>query len=127
MAGVKRKCDTEVEEDTEVNQKSEVVTEKKKRRRVEFQDVTVYHFNRRQGHVCVPSQVSSERLDRFMSKLLRLRYMNSDKTDNFLCLDNFLWIKAAINKCFPHTRRGYDVDTFSQNNFVCVWILKYFL
>ena len=101
MAGVKRKCDTEVEEDTEVNQKSELVTEKKKRRRVEFQDVTVYHFNRRQGHVCVPSQVSFERLDRFMSKLLRLRYMISDKTDNFLCLDNFLWIKAAINKCFP--------------------------
>ena len=30
---------------------------KKKRRRVVFQDVTVYYFNRRQGFVCVPSQV----------------------------------------------------------------------
>ena len=29
-----------------------------KKRRVMFQDVTVYYFNRRQGFVCVPSQVS---------------------------------------------------------------------
>ena len=28
-----------------------------KRRRVEFQDVTIYNFNRRQGYTCVPSQV----------------------------------------------------------------------
>ena len=29
-----------------------------KRRRVEFEDVTIYSFSRRQGHTCVPSQVS---------------------------------------------------------------------
>ena len=28
-----------------------------KRRRVEFEDVTIYSFSRRQGHTCVPSQV----------------------------------------------------------------------
>ncbi len=28
-----------------------------KKRRVMFQDVTVYYFNRRQGFICVPSQV----------------------------------------------------------------------
>ena len=30
--------------------------EPEKRRRVEFQDVTIYRFARRQGYVCVPSQ-----------------------------------------------------------------------
>ena len=56
MAGVKRKCENSGEEGA----KEEPVVEEK-RRRVEFQDVTVYHFNRRQGHICVPSQVREGR------------------------------------------------------------------
>ena len=56
MAGLKRKCETSQEEGA----KEETVVEEK-RRRVEFQDVTVYHFNRRQGHICVPSQVRKMR------------------------------------------------------------------
>jgi hypothetical protein len=71
MAGVKRKLD-EVpgqEEEEEVEREEEEDSSNtamvrvagsataRKRRKLEFQDVTVFHFNRRQGFVCVPSQV----------------------------------------------------------------------
>ena len=45
---VKRKC--EDEEGSEQDGRG-------KRRRVEFGDVTIYNFKRRQGFICVPSQV----------------------------------------------------------------------
>jgi len=55
MAAAKRKCETEVQdEEVEEEEVQQVVSPK--RRRVEFQDVTVYNFKRRQGYVCVPSQ-----------------------------------------------------------------------
>ena len=41
--------------------------ERVKKRKVEFQDVRVFRFDRRQGYVCVPSQVrllGGWRLDR---------------------------------------------------------------
>ena len=47
MAGAKRKPDVVGGEEPA----------RKRRRRVLFQDVTVFYFNRRQGFVCVPSQV----------------------------------------------------------------------
>ena len=34
--------------------------ERAKKRKVEFRDVKVFRFDRRQGYVCVPSQVMSE-------------------------------------------------------------------
>ena len=48
MSATKRKSQQQEEE-------WEAVREK--RRRVEFTDVTIYSFKRRQGFVCVPSQV----------------------------------------------------------------------
>ena len=61
MATVKRKCQTEDAGDEEKNDDNEEAIAngepEEKRRRVEFQDVTIYNFNRRQGYVCVPSQV----------------------------------------------------------------------
>jgi hypothetical protein len=69
MAGVKRKLDEAPgqEEDEEVEREEENTNiamvrvagsaTARKRRKLEFQDVTVFHFNRRQGFVCVPSQV----------------------------------------------------------------------
>jgi len=55
MAAAKRKCETVVQgEESGDDEENQVVTPK--RRRVEFQDVTVYNFKRRQGYVCVPSQ-----------------------------------------------------------------------
>ena len=57
MAAEKRKCDTGLkDEDCGDGEENQVVNVK--RRRVEFQDVTVYNFKRRQGYVCVPSQVN---------------------------------------------------------------------
>ena len=50
MSATKRKSHQEDEEE-----QWEAVREK--RRRVEFTDVTIYSFKRRQGFVCVPSQV----------------------------------------------------------------------
>ena len=60
MAGVKRKCLREPGLEPEVDS-HEAGSEGQaaKRRRVEFEDVTIYSFSRRQGHTCVPSQVSS--------------------------------------------------------------------
>ena len=59
MAGVKRKCLREPGLEPEVDS-HEAGSEGQaaKRRRVEFEDVTIYSFSRRQGHTCVPSQVS---------------------------------------------------------------------
>ena len=60
MASVKRKCQTE-DNDEEQGDLKETSEEKEevpaKKRRIEFQDVTIYNFNRRQGYTCVPSQV----------------------------------------------------------------------
>jgi len=59
MAWVKRKCQTE-DNDEEQEDLKETSEEKEevpaKKRRIEFQDVTIYNFNRRQGYTCVPSQ-----------------------------------------------------------------------
>merc|ERR1719422_91433 len=59
MASVKRKCQTE-DNDEEQEDLKETSEEKEevpaKKRRIEFQDVTIYNFNRRQGYTCVPSQ-----------------------------------------------------------------------
>ena len=49
MSATKRKSQQEEEEEWE--------GVREKRRRVEFTDVTIYSFKRRQGFVCVPSQV----------------------------------------------------------------------
>ena len=70
MAGAKRKLEEapgqeEEEEEREEEEESgsaDMVrvassATARKRRKLEFQDVTVFHFNRRQGFVCVPSQV----------------------------------------------------------------------
>jgi hypothetical protein len=76
MAGVKRKLDEapgQEEEEEEVEREEEEESSNtamvrvagsataRKRRKLEFQDVTVFHFNRRQGFVCVPSQVLQTR------------------------------------------------------------------
>ena len=59
MAGVKRKCLREPGLEPEVDsQEAGSEGQAAKRRRVEFEDVTIYSFSRRQGHTCVPSQVS---------------------------------------------------------------------
>ena len=63
MDTVKRKCQTEeaeeeVNDNTEEPGQTENYQPAEKKRRVEFQDVTIYNFNRRQGYICVPSQVS---------------------------------------------------------------------
>ena len=56
MAVEKRKCETVIQgEEGAEEEETQALTPK--RRRVEFQDVTVYNFKRRQGYVCVPSQV----------------------------------------------------------------------
>ena len=59
MASVKRKCQTEDndEEQEDVKEPEEKEEVPVKKRKVEFQDVTIYNFNRRQGYTCVPSQV----------------------------------------------------------------------
>ena len=61
MAAAKRKCETGETgiKDEECGEDEENQVVNMKRRRVEFQDVTVYNFKRRQGYVCVPSQVNS--------------------------------------------------------------------
>ena len=51
----KRKCPEEEEHEEEHGQEEEVI--EKKRRRVMFESVRVFHFSRRQGNTCVPSQV----------------------------------------------------------------------
>ena len=59
MASVrKRKYPDEVNEEQQEDdsKETEEVTENK-RRRVMFENVRVFHFSRRQGHTCVPSQV----------------------------------------------------------------------
>ena len=60
MAAVKRKCLREPGLEPEVDSQEAVSAGQvgAKRRRVEFEDVTIYSFSRRQGHTCVPSQVS---------------------------------------------------------------------
>ena len=40
-----------------------------KKRRVMFEDVTVYYFNRRQGFICVPSQVTHFDVSAFRANL----------------------------------------------------------
>ena len=57
MAAVKRKCVREPEVDSP--EAGAAGLGGAKRRRVEFEDVTIYSFDRRQGDTCVPSQVSS--------------------------------------------------------------------
>ena len=62
MAAVKRKCVREPEVDSPEVDSPEAGAAGlggAKRRRVEFEDVTIYSFDRRQGHTCVPSQVST--------------------------------------------------------------------
>jgi hypothetical protein len=60
MAGAKRKLLEEKggeKEEEGDRERGTAMTWGRKRRKLEFQDVTVFHFNRRQGFVCVPSQV----------------------------------------------------------------------
>ena len=57
MAAVKRKCVREPEVDSP--EAGAAGLGGAKRRRVEFEDVTIYSFDRRQGDTCVPSQVST--------------------------------------------------------------------
>ena len=52
MATTKRKC-----QDCRPEEEEEEEGVREKRRRVEWRDVTIYNFKRRQGFVCVPSQV----------------------------------------------------------------------
>ena len=52
MATSKRKC-----QDRRPEEEEELEGVREKRRRVEWRDVTIYNFKRRQGFVCVPSQV----------------------------------------------------------------------
>ena len=61
MAAVKRKCVREPGPEPEVDSAEAGAAGQRgaKRRRVEFEDVTIYSFDRRQGHTCVPSQVST--------------------------------------------------------------------
>ena len=59
MAATRKRKHPE-EEHEEVSEEVEVEAEKK-RRRVMFENVTVFHFSRRQGHTCVPSQVRGRR------------------------------------------------------------------
>ena len=56
---MKRKCLREPGLEPEVDSQEAVSAGQvgAKRRRVEFEDVTIYSFSRRQGHTCVPSQV----------------------------------------------------------------------
>ena len=63
MAAVRKRKypDTEEEEMEKHTHGKEEVTDKK-RRRVMFENVTVFHFSRRQGHTCVPSQVRGRRI-----------------------------------------------------------------
>ena len=59
MAAVKRKCVREPGLGPEVDspEAGAAGLGGAKRRRVEFEDVTIYSFDRRQGDTCVPSQV----------------------------------------------------------------------
>jgi hypothetical protein len=67
MAGAKRKLQEAVQQEEEGEEEEGTATQlaqvsgatARKRRKLEFQDVTVFHFNRRQGFVCVPSQVNT--------------------------------------------------------------------
>ena len=62
MAAVKRKCVREPGLEPEVDSPEAGAAAGlggTKRRRVEFEDVTIYSFDRRQGDTCVPSQVST--------------------------------------------------------------------
>ena len=60
MAANRKRKHPEEEQEEEVSEEVEVEAEKK-RRRVMFENVTVFHFSRRQGHTCVPSQVRGRR------------------------------------------------------------------
>lgn len=64
MAATRKRKHPEEEEEQgeELSEEVEEVAEKK-RRRVMFENVTVFHFSRRQGHTCVPSQVRGRRTD----------------------------------------------------------------
>ena len=56
----KRKCEDEQEGQQALQQGQEDEQwpgGREKRRKVEFGDVTIYNFKRRQGFICVPSQV----------------------------------------------------------------------
>ena len=58
-SGVRKRKYPEEEEEGISEEVEEVV--EKKRKRVMFENVTVFHFSRRQGHTCVPSQVRERR------------------------------------------------------------------
>ena len=49
------------EQEEEREEREEWEGLRKKRRKVEFRDVTIFNFKRRQGFVCVPSQVRLSR------------------------------------------------------------------
>ena len=55
-SGVRKRKYPEEEEEG-ISEEVEEVVETKRRKRVMFENVTVFHFSRRQGHTCVPSQV----------------------------------------------------------------------
>ena len=58
MASIrKRKYPDEANEEQQEEHGQEAEVTEKKRRRVMFENVRVFHFSRRQGHTCVPSQV----------------------------------------------------------------------
>ena len=62
-SGVRKRKYPEVEEVEEgISEEVEEVVETKRRKRVMFENVTVFHFSRRQGHTCVPSQVRERRM-----------------------------------------------------------------
>ena len=61
---------------------------REKRRRVEFRDVTIYNFKRRQGLVCVPSQVR-----------LYLRLVSS-ASDGFYLLDSPAEARPTLTSLF---------------------------
>ena len=61
--GVRKRKYPEVGEEEEgIIEEVEEVVGTKRRKRVMFENVTVFHFSRRQGHTCVPSQVRERRM-----------------------------------------------------------------
>ena len=83
---VKRKC--EDEEGSEQDGRG-------KRRRVEFGDVTIYNFKRRQGFICVPSQV----------RLCTLMFSVSDLSSEVWGVRSELhWTQLCLDKIarYPH-------------------------
>ena len=62
-SGVRKRKYPEVGEEEEgISEEVEEAVETKRRKRVMFENVTVFHFSRRQGHTCVPSQVRERRM-----------------------------------------------------------------